>query len=167
MYQLSRNTFALLIVDVDEPSLRICATVNCSAYIRAPHAKTCLDKSKYKKKQKLLISCTVAHACFPLLKKYISIFSFYTQNAMYMYLARAIRLGVYLDQTLKIGRGSSVIMHQSFVSTAPSGPGISEAFNFSIFKAPLKALHSGTKIMVKSLPKAPPSRGLTIMKNSK
>ena len=35
------------------------------------------------------------------------------------------------------------IMHQSFVSTAPSGPGISGAFNFSIFKAPLKALHSG------------------------
>ena len=58
-------------------------------------------------------------------------------------------------------------MHQSFVFTAPSGPGISGAFNFSIFKAPLKALHSGAKIMVKSLLKAPPSRGLTIMKNSK
>ena len=60
-----------------------------------------------------------------------------------------------------------LLMHQSFVSTAPSGPGISGAFNFSIFKAPLKALHSGAKIMVKSLLKAPPSRGLTIMKNSK
>ena len=47
-------------------------------------------------------------------------------------------------------------MHQSFVSTAPSGPGISGAFNFSIFKAPLKALHSGAKIVVKSLLKAPP-----------
>ena len=47
------------------------------------------------------------------------------------------------------------LMHQSFVSTAPSGPGISGAFNFSIFKAPLKALHSGTKIVVKSLLEAP------------
>ena len=46
-------------------------------------------------------------------------------------------------------------MHQSFVSTAPSGPGISGAFNFSIFKAPLKALHSGAKLVVKSLLKAP------------
>ena len=48
-------------------------------------------------------------------------------------------------------------MHQSFVDlpTAPSGPGISGAFNFSIFKAPLKALHSGAKIVVKSLLKAP------------
>ena len=55
------------------------------------------------------------------------------------------------------------LMHQSFVST----PGISGAFNFSIFKAPLKALHPGAKIVVKSLLKAPPSRGLTIMKNNK
>ena len=47
------------------------------------------------------------------------------------------------------------IMHQSFVSTAPSGPGISGAFNFPIFKAPLKALHSGAKLVVKSLLKAP------------
>ena len=58
-------------------------------------------------------------------------------------------------------------MHQSFVSTAPSRPGISGAFNFSTFNAPLKALHSGAKIVVKSLLKAPPSRGLTIMKNNK
>ena len=48
-----------------------------------------------------------------------------------------------------------LIMHQSFVSTAPSGPGISGAFNLSIFKAPLKALLSGAKIVVKSLLKAP------------
>ena len=41
------------------------------------------------------------------------------------------------------------------------------AFNFSIFKAPLKALHSGAKLLVKSLLKAPPSRGLTITKNNK
>ena len=50
---------------------------------------------------------------------------------------------------------STAVMHQSFVSTAPSGPGISGAFNFSIFKAQLKALLSGAKIMVKSLLKAP------------
>ena len=60
-----------------------------------------------------------------------------------------------------------VAMHQSFVSTAPLGPGISGAFNFSIFKAPLKALHSGAKIVVKSLLKAPALPGLTIMKNNK
>ena len=58
-------------------------------------------------------------------------------------------------------------MHQSFVPTAPSGPGISGAFNFSIFKAPLKALLSGAKIIVKSLLKAPALPGLTIMKNNK
>ena len=57
-------------------------------------------------------------------------------------------------------------MHQSFVSTAPSGPGISGAFNFSIFKAPLKALHSGAKIVVKSLLKAPALPGLTIVKTT-
>ena len=59
------------------------------------------------------------------------------------------------------------IMHQSFVPTAPSGPGISGAFNFSIFKSPLKALHSRAKIVVKSLLKAPALPGLTIMKNNK
>ena len=58
-------------------------------------------------------------------------------------------------------------MHQTFVSTAPSGPGISGAFNFSIFKAPLKALLSGAKIVVKSLLKAPALPRLTIMKNNK
>ena len=59
------------------------------------------------------------------------------------------------------------VMHQSFVSTAPLGLGISGAFNFSIFKAPLKALHSGAKIVVKSLLKAPALPGLTIMRNNK
>ena len=59
------------------------------------------------------------------------------------------------------------VMHQSFVSTAPSGPGISGAFNFSIFKAPLKALHSGAKLVVKSLLKAPALPGMTTMKNKK
>ena len=58
-------------------------------------------------------------------------------------------------------------MHQSFVSTAPLGPGISGAFHFSIFKAPLKALLSGAKIVVKSLLKAPALPRLTIMKNNK
>ena len=58
-------------------------------------------------------------------------------------------------------------MHQSFVSTAPLGPGISGAFNFSIFKAPLKSLHSGAKSVVKSLLKAPVLPGLTIMKNKR
>ena len=58
-------------------------------------------------------------------------------------------------------------MHQPFVSTAPSGPGISGAFNFSIFKAPLKPLLSGAKIVVKSLLKAPALPRLTIMKNNK
>ena len=46
-------------------------------------------------------------------------------------------------------------MHQSFVSMAPSGPVISGAFKFSIFKAPLKAMLSGAKIVVKSLLQAP------------
>ena len=41
------SAFVLLIVDVDEPSVRICATINCCAYIRAPHVITCLVKSKY------------------------------------------------------------------------------------------------------------------------
>ena len=36
----------LLIVDVDEPSVWICATINCDAYIRVPHVITCLIKSK-------------------------------------------------------------------------------------------------------------------------
>ena len=46
-------------------------------------------------------------------------------------------------------------MHQSFVAPAPN----SGAFNFSIFKALLKALHCRTKFMVKSLLKAPAPGG--------
>ena len=53
-------------------------------------------------------------------------------------------------------------MHQSFVV-----PGNSGAFNFSLFKALLNALHCGDKFMVKSLLKAPAPRRLTIMKNNK
>ena len=41
------SAFVLLIVDADEPGIRIYATINCGAYIRAPHLKTCLAKSKY------------------------------------------------------------------------------------------------------------------------
>ena len=60
-----------------------------------------------------------------------------------------------------------IIMHQSFVIPAPTGPGISGAFNFSVFKALLNALHCGDKFMVKSLLKAPAPRRLKIMKNNK
>ena len=49
-------------------------------------------------------------------------------------------------------------MHQSFVFPAPLGPGNSGTFNFSIFKAPLKAWHCGAIFVVKSLLKAPAPR---------
>ena len=58
-------------------------------------------------------------------------------------------------------------MHQSFVVPAPTEPGNSGAFNFSVFKALLNPLHCGDKFMVKSLLKATPPRRLTIMKNNK
>ena len=50
------------------------------------------------------------------------------------------------------------IMHLSFVVPAPTGTGNSAAFNFSVFKALLNALHCGDTFMVKSLLKghAPP-----------
>ena len=76
--------------------------------------------------------------------KHSKIFFFQNQRAN-DHLASYIVLGPWVG---------SIIVHQSFVSTAPSGPGISVAFNFSIFKAPLKALLSGAKIVVKSLLKA-------------
>ena len=47
------------------------------------------------------------------------------------------------------------VMHQSFVAPAPSGPRNSGAFNFSIFKALLKALQCRAKFVVKSPLKAP------------
>ena len=47
------------------------------------------------------------------------------------------------------------IMHQSFVSMAPPGPGNSGAFIFSIFKALLKARQCKVRYVVKSLLKAP------------
>ena len=49
-------------------------------------------------------------------------------------------------------------MHQSFVSPAPLGPGNSGAFfNFSIFKARLKARHCGARFIVKIPAKSPGS----------
>ena len=60
-----------------------------------------------------------------------------------------------------------IVMHHSFVVTAPMGPGNSGSFNFSVFKALLNALHCGDTFMVKSLLKAPAPQRLTIMKNNK
>ena len=54
------------------------------------------------------------------------------------------------------------IMHQSFASPAPPGPGNSGAFNFSIFKA----RHCQARILVKPLLKAPAPQGLTITWNN-
>ena len=53
-------------------------------------------------------------------------------------------------------RSSCSLMHQSFVVMGPAGPGNSGAFNFSVFKALLNALHCEDKFMVKSVLKAPP-----------
>ena len=65
-------------------------------------------------------------------------------------------------------------MLQSFVAMAPPGPGNSErlAFNFSVFKALLKAQHCGVRFVVKSLLKAPGNNveqqlGVAIMKNKR
>ena len=49
-------------------------------------------------------------------------------------------------------------MRKSFVVLAPRGMGNSRAFNFSVFKTLLNALHCGDKFMAKSLLKAPPAR---------
>ena len=61
---------------------------------------------------------------------------------------------------------ASHIMHQSFASPAPPGPGNSGAFNFSIFKARVKARHCRARVLVKPLIKAPASQGLTITWNN-
>ena len=58
------------------------------------------------------------------------------------------------------------IMHQSFASPAPPGPGNSGVFNFSIFKARLKARHCRARVLVKPLLKAPAPQGLTITRNN-
>ena len=52
-----------------------------------------------------------------------------------------------------------LVMHQSFVAPVPLGPRKSGAFNFSIFKALLKALHCRAKFVVKSPLKAPAPGG--------
>ena len=59
------------------------------------------------------------------------------------------------------------LMHQSFVSTTPLGPGNSGAFYFSNFKALVKAPPCGAKDLVKSLLNALALRGLAIMRNDK
>ena len=59
-----------------------------------------------------------------------------------------------------------IFMHQSFASPAPPGPGNSGAFNFSIFKARLKARHCRARVLVKPLLKAPAPQGLTITWNN-
>ena len=59
------------------------------------------------------------------------------------------------------------IMHQSFVSPAPPGPGNGGAFNFSFFKARVKARHCRARFVVKSLLKAPAPQRLTIMWNNR
>ena len=62
-----------------------------------------------------------------------------------------------LDKMLTFS--SMPVIHQSFVAPAPSGPRNSGAFNFSIFKVLLKALHCRAKFVVKSLLKAPAPGG--------
>ena len=52
--------------------------------------------------------------------------------------------------------------YQSFASPSTPRPGNSGAFNFSIFKARLKARHCRARFVVKPLLKAPAPRGLTI-----
>ena len=58
------------------------------------------------------------------------------------------------------------VLHQSFVSMAPLGPGNREVFNFSVFKALLKARHCWVRFVVKSLLKAPAQHRLTIVWNN-
>ena len=48
-------------------------------------------------------------------------------------------------------------MHQSFVSPAPPGPGNGGAFNFSFFKARVKARHRRARFVVKIPAKSPGS----------
>ena len=54
-------------------------------------------------------------------------------------------------------------MHQSSVSTGPLGPWNNGAFDFSVFKARIKARHCGVIFVVKSLLKAPAPRKQTII----
>ena len=86
----------LAILDVDEPSVQICATINCGANIRAARCEN-LSLTNLNIKTESADQ-PVRRFCFPLVS------SFYTHNAMYS--ARPIRFDVNLDETLKIGRGS-------------------------------------------------------------
>ena len=47
------------------------------------------------------------------------------------------------------------IMHQSFATTSPSGPGNSGDIDFSLSKARVYAQHCRDTLMVKALPKSP------------
>ena len=66
----------------------------------------------------------------------------------------------YLCMDMLFG-GVADFMHQSFASPAPPGPWNSGSFNFSIFKARLKAPHCRARFVVKPLLKAPAPRELT------
>ena len=48
-----------------------------------------------------------------------------------------------------------LIMHQSFATTSPSGPGNSGDIDFSLNKARVYAQHCRDTLMVKALPKSP------------
>ena len=63
--------------------------------------------------------------------------------------------------------GRQFVMHQSFEFTAPLGPGNSGAFNFPIFKAPLKSPALPDQICGKIPAKSPRTPGRKIMKISK
>ena len=56
----------LAILDVDEPSVQICATINCVANIRAAHVKTCLPKFNLNMKTESADQ-PVRRLCYPLL----------------------------------------------------------------------------------------------------
>ena len=49
----------------------------------------------------------------------------------------------------------SLVMHQSFATTSPQGPGNSGDINFSLCKAQVKSLHCRDFVLVKSLLKVP------------
>ena len=65
----------LVILDVDEPSVQICATINCGANIRAAHVN--LPNLNIKTES---ADQPVRRLCFPLLKKRtLSLVSMYTR----------------------------------------------------------------------------------------
>ena len=54
---------------------------------------------------------------------------------------------------------------ESYVSTAPPGPGNSGIFNFLVFKALLKARHCGVRFLLKYLPRTRVPKRQRIMWN--